>query len=264
MKVYISVDIEGIAGISHWNEALDDGPDYAEFRTLMTNEAIAAIKGARAGGATEITLRDAHETGRNMEIGRIGDDVTLIRGWSGHPYKMIQELDDSYDAVVMVGWHGPAADGGNPLSHTMTGRYNNITLNGAPMSEYLINAHLAATHQVPVVFLAGDRAICQQAQQQNPAMEVVETKYGHGASVISLTPQTSCKQITAGVTKALRSDLTGHSLPVADSYVMDIRFSTHELAYPGSFYPGAELIADDTLRIKNDDIFEIARALTFM
>ena len=264
VKVYISVDIEGIAGISHWDEALDDGQFYPEFRKLMTDEALAAVEGARAAGASQITLRDAHESGRNIEIGRISDDVTLIRGWSGHPYKMLQELDDSYDAVVMVGWHGPATDSGNPLSHTMTGRYAQITLNGALMSEYLIHAHLAATLGVPVVFLAGDQSICQQARQVNPAMQVVETKHGIGASITSLTPQAACRQISQGVAKALGSDLATHTLPQAKSYTLEIRFSYHQLAYPRSFYPGAKLIAADTLRFDHADIFEIARALSFM
>lgn len=264
MKVFVSVDIEGVAGISDWGEALHGGPDHAMFRRLMTDEAIAAIEGARAAGATDITLRDAHETGRNMQIDRIPEDVTLIRGWSGHPYKMIQHLDDSFDALVLVGWHGAAADGGNPLSHTMNDRYAHITLNGAPLSEFLVNAHLAATHDVPVVFLAGDRAICEQAAAVNPAMQIVATKEGHGASIVGMTPAKSCKAIRAGVETSLKFDLSKHSRPRSDRYVMEIRFSNHQLAYPRSFFPGMTVVSDDTLRFEHDDVFEIARALAFM
>ncbi|WP_158234129.1 M55 family metallopeptidase [Oceaniglobus indicus] len=264
MKVYISVDIEGIAGISHWDEALDNGSDYATFRTFMTNEALAAIEGARAGGATRIVLRDAHETGRNMDIARIPDDVTLIRGWSGHPFKMIQHLDDSFAALVMIGWHGAAGNGGNPLAHTMTGRFADITLNGEPMSEFLIHAHLAATCRVPVVFLAGDDAICTQARALNPAMGTVATKTGHGASITGITPARSCRLIADGVAAALQSNLRDHALPQADTYVMDLRFTHPHLAHAKSYYPGARMIADDTLRFEHDDIYEIARALGFM
>jgi len=145
VKVYISTDIEGNAGIAHWDEALKTGPDYVPFRDLMTNEALAAIEGAQQAGATGIWLRNAHESARNIDIARLPEGVRVIRGWSGHPFKMVQELDESFDAVAMIGWHGPAGDGGNPLSHTMTGHYAHITLNGAPLSEYGLHARLAAS-----------------------------------------------------------------------------------------------------------------------
>lgn len=264
MKIYVSVDIEGIAGIAHWDEALKNGPDYEAFRQLMTNEAIAACEGAGGAGASEIWLRDAHESARNLDLSRLPPGLQLIRGWSGHPYKMVQELDDSFDAVVMIGWHGAAADGGNPLSHTMTGTYARITLNGAPLSEFGINALIAATHAVPVAFLSGDAAICAEARAANPAIHTVETKHGRGASVISITPAEACDRIRAGVTEALRSDLSAHALPSARHFTLELRFSHHELAYRRAFYPGATLIADDTIRIEADTPFEIARALLFM
>lgn len=264
MKVMISVDIEGIAGIAHWNEALKSGEDYAVFRELMTDEAIAACRGAQAAGAQDIVVRDAHETARNLNLSRMPAGIRVIRGWSGHPYKMVQEIDDGFDALVMVGWHGPAADGGNPLSHTMTGHYAHITLNGNPLSEFGINALIAATHGVPVVFLSGDSAICAEARPTNPAIATVETKVGKGASVVTIVPRESCDRIEAGVRDALAAPLTAHRLPRHESYRMDLRFSHHEMAYRRSFYPGARLIADDTISVEADDIREIARALLFM
>ena len=256
MKVYISVDIEGIAGIAHWDEALKEGPDHAAFRALMTGEAIAACEGARQGGATDILLRDAHQTARNLDLAHLPADIRIVRGWSGHPYKMIQELDDSFDALVLVGWHAAAADGGNPLSHTMTGTYAQITLNGAPLSELGLHALLAAGHGVPVVFLSGDAAICAEARAVNPAVTTVETKLGHGASVVSLTPAGACARIRDGVAAALQTPRSVHSLPAQDRYRLELRFKHHELAYRRAFYPGAELIADDTIRIDAGSAFE--------
>lgn len=92
----------------------------------------------------------------------------LACGWSGHPFKMLQELDATFDAVALIGWHGPVGDGGNPLSHTMTGRYARAELDGAPMSELVLHAHLAATIGVPVVFVSGDAALCAQAETLLP------------------------------------------------------------------------------------------------
>ena len=93
MKVYISVDIEGCAGITHWDEANKSHPDYAEFREQMTREAVAAVEGAMAAGATDILLKDAHETGRNLVLSMLPESVRVVRAWAGHPLCMLQELD---------------------------------------------------------------------------------------------------------------------------------------------------------------------------
>ena len=116
MKVMISVDIEGIAGIAHWDEALHDRPGYPHFRELMTNEAIAACNGAKAAGATEIFVRDAHETARNLDVTRMPEGVRLIRGWSGHPYMMVQELDEK---GIAVSAHSACHSGDLDPSHVL-------------------------------------------------------------------------------------------------------------------------------------------------
>ena len=92
---------------------------------------------------------------------RCMSEVTLVRGWSGHPYAMVQEIDQSFDAVAMIGYHGPASDPQNPLSHTYSGSWNHITLNGSLCPEYWLYAHCAALEGVPVVFVSGDAGICK-------------------------------------------------------------------------------------------------------
>jgi D-amino peptidase len=264
MKVYISVDIEGAAGITHWDEARKNNADYAEFRERMTGEAVAACEGALAAGATGLWVKDAHGSGRNILGERLPKEARLIRGWSGHPYCMLQELDDSFDAVALVGWHGPAADPGNTLSHTLTGSYGRMTLNGEPCSEYLIHAHVAALTGTPVVFLSGDAGICEQAKATNPAIHTVTTNIGHGDSVIAAHPAVARQRIHDGVEAALRSDLAAHVQPRAERHVLRIRFRHHGDAYRRSFYPGARLEDAETVTLETDDFFEIARMLRFM
>ena len=94
MKVFISVDIEGCAGITHWDEAEKNHADYPEFREQMTREAVAAIEGAKIAGATEILVKDAHSSGRNLIASMLPADVRLVRSWMGHPLCMVQELDE--------------------------------------------------------------------------------------------------------------------------------------------------------------------------
>ena len=100
MKVFISVDIEGCAGITHWDEADKKHADYPEFREQMTREAVAAIEGAQAAGATEILVKDAHSSGRNLITAMLPESIRLVRSWAGHPLCMVQELDDSFDAAT--------------------------------------------------------------------------------------------------------------------------------------------------------------------
>ena len=154
---------------------------------------------------------------------------------------MVQELDSSFDAVCMVGYHGPASHPNNPLSHTNTTRWNKITLNGLDLPEYLSHAHCAALEGVPVVFLSGDTGICEIARSTNPQIHTcacppptwlvapkgaperrlrsVETNRGHGESVIAtIHPETARERIAAGVQAALESDLTAHVQPKSGPY----------------------------------------------
>ena len=119
MKVYISVDIEGVAGITHWDEATIGKPGYETFREQMTAEAAAACEGALAAGATGLLVKDAHSSGRNILPACLPESVQLIRSWSGDPLCMVEELDESFDAVAMVGYHSGAGFGGNPLAHVL-------------------------------------------------------------------------------------------------------------------------------------------------
>lgn len=264
MKVYISVDIEGTAGITHWDEARKPTRDYPEFQQRMTGEAVAAAEGALSAGATEIWMKDAHGTGRNILAEQLPGEVRLIRGWSGHPYGMLQELDDSFDAVALVGWHGPATHPNNPLSHTLTGTYGRMTLNGEICSEYLLHAHVAALTNTPVVFLSGDNGICELARSKNPAIHTVETNIGHGESVIGIQPGVARERIQTEIEAAFRSDLSAHVQPKSDTYELVIRFRHHGVAYEKSFYPGAELTDSETITFRTDDYFEVARILQFM
>ncbi len=264
MKVYISVDIEGVAGIAHWDEARKPTKDYPELQARMTAEAVAACDGALAAGAAEIWVKDAHATGRNILAEQLPAQARLIRGWSGHPYGMLQELDRSFDAAAFVGWHSPASQPDNPLSHTLSLSYGKVTLNGEVCSEYLLHAHIAALTDTPVVFLSGDSGICAIAEAKNPAIHSVATNSGHGDSVVSMQPDLARRRIRETIEAAFKSDFSAHAQPRADHYRLELRFKHHGTAYAKSFYPGAWLTDGETLVFESDDFFEVARILRFM
>ena len=107
MKVYLSADIEGTAGVVLWDQAEKGKPDYQEAREQMTAEVAAACEGLLDGGATEVWVQDTHGTTINIIASRLPERTRLIRGWSGHPFFMLQALDETFDAVALIGYHSP-------------------------------------------------------------------------------------------------------------------------------------------------------------
>lgn len=264
MKVYISVDIEGIAGITNWDEASKSHADYPEFREEMTREAVSACEGAVAAGAKEILLKDAHDSGRNIIAARLPECARIVRGWSGHPLSMVQELDATFAAVLFVGYHSKAGAESNPLAHTLTTTVSTIKLNGAPISEFVMHAYAAAMFGVPAAFVSGDEGLCADVAKFNAHIKTVATSRGIGPSTVSIAPQLANRLIKERVTEALKADLAPNKVKLPDSFTLDIGYIGPTRAYKASWYPGARHIGDSTVRLETKDYFEVLRALKFM
>lgn len=147
MKIFISADIEGVATTTLWPETEKGSEDYRQHAQQMTMEVIAACEAASEAGASEIVVRDAHEDGNNLDIWKLPENVTLIRGWSGHPYSMVYGIDPSFDAAIFIGYHSAASSRGNPLSHTESLNPLSVKLNGTLASEFLLYSYAAALNQ---------------------------------------------------------------------------------------------------------------------
>ncbi|MEP9398950.1 M55 family metallopeptidase [Mesorhizobium sp. KR2-14] len=264
MKVFISADIEGTAGITNWDEAKKGHPEYAEFREYMTDELVAACEGARAAGASEVVVKDAHSTARNLILSRLPDYVRIVRGWSGHPDSMMFGIDESFDAALYTGYHNKAGTDTNPLAHTMTGTVSRLLINGEVASEYTLNALCAARYGVPSVFLAGDAGMCEEAKALVPAIATVATSQGFGPATSSLSPQAAVKAIREGVEAALSRDLSKCLPKLAESFELVVEYTNPVEAYRGSWYPGMEHPAPRTLRFGATNFFDIQRAIRFV
>ena len=264
MKIYISADIEGIAGISHWDEATLGKQEYDIFQEQMTREVIAACEGAIAAGATEIIVKDAHDTGRNLDPYRLPYPVQLIRGWSGHPYSMVQEFNSSFTALVLIGYHSRAGSGDNPLAHTLSEELNCILLNGQPITEFHLVAMTAAYERVPVVFLSGDSAVCEAVKAYDTKIETVTTKKGIGESVWGIHPEEVVRQIQAGVEKALQQQHQIPVKPLPEHFQLEVEYKHPPDAYENSFYPGAKLQTEQSVLFETSNWFEVIRALCFI
>ncbi len=261
MKVYISADIEGTAGITTWDEATKTHAFYPEHRRQMTQEVLAACRGAQAAGASELLIKDAHDTGTNILQEELPDCARLIRGWSGHPFAMVQDIDASFDAAVFVGYHSRAGAEGNPLAHTMALEAQRMRLNGQPCSEWLLHATACATVGVPVVFVSGDRGLCDDIAALNPATRTLAVSAGRGPSSTSLAPAAACRLIEQGVAAALAGDRAAALMPLAPRYVLEIEFNNPISAYRAQWYPGARHQGDRLVRFEAEDFFDILRAL---
>ena len=268
MKVFLSVDMEGVAGVCAREEVTKGDPDYPAAAARMTAETSAAVEGAFAAGADEVWIKDAHWTGRNIDLDALpdvaGKRVRLVRGWSGHPFGMVDGLDESFECVGFVGYHSAASDGGNPLSHTLSSRLlARVSVNGELMSEMRIFAWAASLVGVRFAFLAGDRAVCESARRIAETAIVVDTFEGHGASIVTSHPLESARRIREGMERAVR-DRAGRVVPIPAELDVEIGFHHHAEARRRAYYPGASLDGPTTVRFQAADWFEVLRLLRFM
>jgi len=265
MKVFISADIEGITGIVDWDEANPGKKEITYFREQMTREVAAACEGANQAGAQTITIRDAHATARNIDARKLPRNVELLRGWTGHPYMMVDTLDASYKAVILIGYHSRVGSDGNPLAHTMSSSLiGGFLLNGKPASEALINTFTATDLSVPVVLVSGDEALCREISDYNESIALVATNRGIGAGSVSKHPDLVVDSIREATGKALRGLDPARMKPLPSSFDMVIEFRKPDVAFRKSFYPGAKLVDARTLRYESEIWFDMLRFLHFM
>lgn len=265
MKLYISADIEGTIGVFDREECIEKGYGYEKAREYMTKEVVKVVNTAKKLGATEIFIKDGHGNGKNIIIDMLPSDVKFIRGWSGHPFKMMQELDSSFQGVIFTGYHSGALCGGNNLAHTINGGViRSIKINNQLASEYLINSYTAATLNVPVIFLSGDEKIVEEVNSKKNGTEAVAVKKGIGGSVISLSLEEGLKAIETGIEKSI-SKLKDIKIPtLPNEFKIEIEFINENQAIRGSYFPGFKKIGVTTVEGTFNDYFEVLRALLFL
>lgn len=263
-RVYISVDIEGITGVTDWNETYLGNSEHGWAARQMTDEAAAACRGALAAGADEVWVRDAHDSARNIDPSRLPAGVRLIRGWECTEYSMMEEIDKGFDCAVCIGYHSGAGTGGNPLAHTINkDKITEIRLNGKAVSELELNGYTAALHQVPIVFVSGDAGICRTAEQFLPGVETLAVKDGSGEATINLHPEDACHRIEEGVRGAVAENAA--QCPVLpERFELEICYRNHASAQKASRFPGARRIDAHTAGFSCESFADLLVARMFM
>lgn len=204
-KVYISADIEGIASLVNIEETMISGKEYNYFRQIMTDEVNAAINGAYKAGAKSVIVRDAHGKNNSIIPDKLDNRALLIRGNSSS-IGMMSGIDSTFDAAIFIGYHAKADTWKGLCSHTLIPHLQNVSINDKSIPESILNALIAGEAGVPVIFISGDKATCEQTKTFLANIYSFETKTGLDRELgICKHPKIVCDGISRGVQSALEN-----------------------------------------------------------
>jgi len=264
MKVFISVDMEGVAGVTHINDVLPKDGDYHTARKWMTAEANAAIEGAFEAGATEVVVADSHSAMRNLLPEELHEDAFLVRG-SPRPGTMMEGLDESFDAAFLVGYHSRAGTPKGVLSHTYVLPVQNLRLNGITVGEAGFNAALAGNAGVPVALVCGDDTLEVEVAELLPWTERVITKWALSFyAARNLSPKASRKRIQAGAKRALARLAEMQPLTLETPLRFEVDFNQSIYPYLAADIPGVERVGERTLAYTGADMQDVVRLWRLM
>jgi len=248
LKVYISVDMEGIAGIVASSQTGPGGHDYGWARRLMTAEANAAIAAAFDAGATEVVVNDSHGPQTNMHPDEIDRRASLITG-QPKPMGMTQGLDSTFQAAIYIGYHAHGSEAASVLGHTYSGALKHVRVNGQEVGEYGLNGMVAGHFGVPVVLISGDDKIAAEAQAFFPGIEAVVVKQGIAMSAArTLHPEEARARIAAGVKAALGRRASIRPARLTTPITLEIELSQMAYADAAAIIPGMVRVNGLTVR----------------
>jgi len=260
LKVYISADMEGIGGVSTGVQTGSQGREYEKFRRLMTEEVNAAIAGAFDAGASEVLVSDSHGDGQNIDVELLDKRSRLIRAWP-RPLGMMQGVDDSFGAVVFVGYHASEGQAAAIISHTFNGR-TVVKLNGVEVPEAGVNAAIAGDFGVPVVFLSGDQTIGEEAQRLLGPIETVAVKQATGYfSATMMHPEEAQRLIRAGVKRGVGR--RGELKPYRLTHPVKVELTLYDtvVAEVAAYLPGIERPRGNQIAFNARDMPEASRIM---
>lgn len=261
MNILIAADMEGITGVTHWDHVDPDNPEYARFRSLMTGDVNAAIRGAFVGGASRVMVTDGHHYGRNILIEELDPRAALNCG-APSPLSMVQGVDQGVDGVLFVGYHARAGARDAILDHTWSSeRLANLWINERLFGESGLNGAVCGHFGAPVIMVSGDQTVCAEAREFFGDVEtaVVKTAAGRMAAECR-SPQETQPLIEEAARRAV-SRLAQKQAPapfeVTAPVRMVIEFTRSEMADEAAILPGARRVEDRKVAYTADDMLTI-------
>lgn len=265
-RIFISSDIEGTCGICHWDETELGKTEYEPFRRQMTAEVSAACEGAFAGGCDDILIKDAHDSARNLLPTELPQNIQIFRGWGSDIHSMMSGIDASFAGAIFTGYHSPSNFDTSPLAHTMNTQNCSIKINGIQTSELVINAFVCAMYDVPLLMVAGDVGVCEQAKRLNPNIYTVPVQRGCGNGTISIHPAESVRRYRETAEKAVREGIANpdkFKIDMPNKFDVEVEFVKHAKARRASFYPGVRQTGARSVLFSSDAYYEVLRFFMF-
>lgn len=259
-KVYISVDMEGISGVSGSDQTSAGQPEYGRSRKLMAEDANAAIRGAFAGGATDVLVNDSHGGQRNLLPEDLDPRAKLI----SHSFKrhgMMEGLDETFHAVIFIGYHAKAQAPRGLFAHTGSGVVRDLRINGQSVGEGGMNALLAAWYGVPVVLVSGDDAAVEEVRGRVPGISGVVVKRAINVNAVELKP---LRQARTDIEEAARAAVAGvkPGMPRRESqYRVELQYNNFTYPEIATAFGEIALVSPNTIAFTRPTMPEAYRLI---
>lgn len=266
MRIYISADIEGLAGVVSRANLTPGGFEYQQARDWMTGAVLAACETLRELGSDEVVVSDSHGNGQNIRFERMPAYVSLVRSWP-RPLGMMQGVEvGDYDGALLIGYHAGATSMAGTLAHTISGEFfHEIRLNGTVVSEAGFSAAIAGHFGVPVLMVAGDDAAVEETRRLLGEIAGAELKASYGfLSALNPAPEVAEARLRDGVRRALA--LVGQARPyrIDGPVELEIRLRTRFMAEWLGYLQDVEQRDAFTIRYPARDIVAASRFLQFL
>jgi D-amino peptidase len=254
MKIYISSDMEGTAGVVDWTQCLHGNPEYGYYRDLLQNEINASIEGALAAGATEFLVNDSHSSMQNLKPATLAGKARYLSG-KHKPMYMMQGLDSSFDAIFFVSYHGSMSSEGSVLSHTYNPRaIADIKLNGKIVSEAGLNSLVAQHYGVPIVLVTGDETTRIETELWSPDVRSAVVKESVSRlAANSMHPVEACELIKSKAKDAVTNLASIRKPDIKLPATIEISFHNGDFAEQATWIPGTTRTGAKTVELTDTD-----------
>lgn len=232
MKVYVCTDLEGISGVVNFDQTGRDskGVEYERARHLLTNEVNAVVVACKEAGVKEIVVLDGHSSGYNFIVEELHPDGNYILG--GGRIKILPGLDNTFDAMILLGYHAMAGTVDGILDHTQSSKaWYNYWVNNVKMGEVGQEAIIAGSMNIPIILVTGDTAVCKEAKKLLPDVETIAVKEAYSRICAKIIPPSVCQEmIKEGIKKALRKTKSIKPYKIKFPAKVKIEFQTTDIA----------------------------------
>jgi len=254
MKIYISTDMEGTAGVVDWEQCIPGKPEYSYYRGLLQDEVNASIKGAMAAGATEFLINDSHSSMQNLRPDTLAGNARYLSG-KYKPLYMMQGLDSSFDAIFFVSYHGSMSSDGSILSHTYNPRaISDIWLNGEVASEAGLNALVAQKYGVPIVLVTGDEITEVETKVWSPDVKAAVVKKSVTRfAADNMHPKEACSLIETKAREAIEQLAHIKTPNISMPATIKIRFHNSDFAEMATWLPGTTRVGTKEVELTDED-----------